>query len=82
MISIYRVIVFSDIVERDEYLVVANSSSEAESNWRKNHPSVNYTSVMVSSPITEIDGYEIKLVKKPTQHITVSRKENHNGRKF
>lgn len=83
MISIYRVVVFSDMVERDEYLVVAESSSEAESSWRKNHPSVNYTSVMVSSAITEIDGYKIELVKQQENKNNSSRKENNrNGRKF
>ena len=68
MMSLYRVIVFSDLIERDEYLVIAQSTEEAENRWRESHESINYTSIMVSSPITEIDGFEIRLVKKSKKY--------------
>ena len=63
MLNLYRVIVFSDIIERDEYLLIAKSTDDAEKKWRENHKYINYTSIMVSSPIKEIDGYEISLRK-------------------
>ena len=77
------------MVERDEFLVIGENAEDAEKRFRKKHkykPESN-VSIMTGGPITQIDGFEIKLEEKKNIMLTsqsrkletIQTKENLNS---
>lgn len=87
--KLFRIIVFTDMVERDEFLVIGKNAEDAEKRFRNKHkykPESN-VSIMTGGPITQIDEFEIKLEKRKNimttsqsrKLETIQTKENLNS---